>query len=69
MPKNRIVSFRTTPVQRRRLGRYARTAFRKAGVRVNTKKRDHVSLFLGNLTDAILDGKVRVDPRRFLIAA
>jgi len=61
-PKTSIVSYRTTPYNRRRLGALARKKFKAAGVQIDTKKRDQVSHFMGTITDAIIDGRLKVPP-------
>lgn len=63
--KTKIISYRTTPYARRRLGALAKRQLRAAGVRVSTKNRDQISLYMGQVTEALLAGKIKL-PTRFL---
>lgn len=61
-PKTEIVSYRTTRYARRRLGALAKRQFIEAGFAPRTLKRGHVSLYLGQITDAIVAGRLKIKP-------
>lgn len=68
-PKSFVVSYRTTPGMRRRLGALVKRSFRQAGVQVKTRKRDQVSRFMGVVTDAIVRGQIEIKPELLARAA